>query len=178
MPPRLLGESKITPLSNVPLDPHNTVHHLVLGAFTLVNDARTSLLSVMFQVPPEVMRNDLKETCTAMHSRVPSISRTASEFSETENSDSTPRPRRAKSKGKGKLRPRSDTGTRAALDALERASRYGTGHVVCPTCKKKGTNFPRCKWCAQMWCSRECRLASAHRCGGAWNRNDPRSKSK
>ncbi|KAJ7089754.1 hypothetical protein B0H15DRAFT_270671 [Mycena belliarum] len=50
------------------------------------------------------------------------------------------------------------------LDALERASRVGTGRVACAACTAPGANFPRCARCAKPWCSRECRTSAAHQC--------------
>jgi len=43
------------------------------------------------------------------------------------------------------------------LADLEQASRFRV-NTVCVTCRKKGSNFPSCASCGEMWCSRECRL--------------------
>ena len=43
------------------------------------------------------------------------------------------------------------------LKALERGSRLSC-RTTCSTCRKAGTNFPRCPRCGEMWCSRPCRL--------------------
>ncbi|KAJ7485865.1 hypothetical protein FB451DRAFT_1554665 [Mycena latifolia] len=72
-------------------------------------------------------------------------------------------------KEKAKETPRAQPQTRIhpVLDALERGSRMGTGHMACAACGTLGSNFPRCAKCAQAWCSRECRLSSVHRCSAA-----------
>ncbi|KIM56769.1 hypothetical protein SCLCIDRAFT_1220035 [Scleroderma citrinum Foug A] len=43
------------------------------------------------------------------------------------------------------------------LEALEKKSRLSC-RSQCSTCLKIGRDYPRCGRCAQMWCSRECRL--------------------
>ncbi|EMD39960.1 hypothetical protein CERSUDRAFT_122092 [Gelatoporia subvermispora B] len=47
----------------------------------------------------------------------------------------------------------------STLEDLEQASRFRV-NAVCVTCRKKGSNFPSCSSCGEMWCSRECRLKS------------------
>ncbi|KAF7289116.1 hypothetical protein HMN09_01359800 [Mycena chlorophos] len=55
-------------------------------------------------------------------------------------------------------------GIHAVLDGLEQTSRINTGRVACAACTKTGVNFPRCRHCGQLWCCRECRTSSLHRC--------------
>ncbi|OCH91842.1 hypothetical protein OBBRIDRAFT_791817 [Obba rivulosa] len=47
--------------------------------------------------------------------------------------------------------------SRPTLADLEQASRFRV-NAVCITCRRKGSNFPSCASCGEMWCSRECRL--------------------
>ncbi|KAF8158377.1 hypothetical protein B0H34DRAFT_453278 [Crassisporium funariophilum] len=49
------------------------------------------------------------------------------------------------------------------LAKLERKSRLCTKTVHCSTCRKTGTDFPRCGKCGEMWCSRSCRLVGGKR---------------
>ncbi|KAF7317770.1 hypothetical protein MKEN_00864800 [Mycena kentingensis (nom. inval.)] len=60
--------------------------------------------------------------------------------------------------------PNDICGIHPVLESLERGSRVGTGRIACAGCQKVGANFPRCKHCAQMWCSRDCRTSALHRC--------------
>ncbi|KAJ7493358.1 hypothetical protein B0H11DRAFT_959491 [Mycena galericulata] len=101
---------------------------------------------------------------------VPSISRTASPF----EGERVPIPPEWEARGSRHAQKEKEWPERAdeprsrihpVLDTLERGSRVGTGRVVCAGCSNTGNNFPRCPRCAQMWCSRACRLAPAHRCG-------------
>ncbi|KAI0712180.1 hypothetical protein C8Q76DRAFT_797058 [Earliella scabrosa] len=46
------------------------------------------------------------------------------------------------------------------LEKLERASMFRV-QTACATCGKRGSNFPCCPKCGEMWCSRECRLKKA-----------------
>ncbi|KAJ7923376.1 hypothetical protein B0H13DRAFT_2403343 [Mycena leptocephala] len=167
-------ESKLALLKCVlPLEPHSTAHHATVGAFTLTGCARTSLRCFSTWRPPlpaELYERDIyRDPATRLRmpedsppsspacsfASIPSISRTASPFSGSEGEHAAITPRGDVKEKRAQLH--------AGLDALERDSRVGTGRVVCATCMKQGTNFPRCKRCAQMWCSRECRVAS-HRC--------------
>jgi hypothetical protein len=43
------------------------------------------------------------------------------------------------------------------LEAVERGSKLSC-RTICSSCRKAGTNFPRCPRCDEMWCSRACRL--------------------
>ncbi|KAJ7275746.1 hypothetical protein C8J57DRAFT_1127341 [Mycena rebaudengoi] len=113
---------------------------------------------------------------TTSFASIPSFSRTASPFSDFDSEPHTsPVPiRRVKGRGKERERERArtnlvkshgrDTTMNEKLYLLERSSRMGTGRVVCSACKKEGINFPRCARCANMWCSRECRVGSTHQC--------------
>ncbi|KAF7309465.1 hypothetical protein MIND_00317300 [Mycena indigotica] len=162
-----------------------------LGSFTLTGCARDALLDVAFpkldddgydeygesldshdaffaardrddDLPgPLRLRSD--SSCTDVS--IPSLSRTASPFQE--QSSIPP--------GWGqypRVRPRAVTsvtlppiaGIHPILESLEHGSRVATGPVMCAACEKLGSNFPRCKHCAQMWCSRECRTSPFHRC--------------
>ncbi|KAJ6514252.1 hypothetical protein C8R47DRAFT_569290 [Mycena vitilis] len=156
-----------------PLDPRNTVDYTTAGAFTLTGSARMSL---RYFVPAcFALRGGHKlytdsgseeesppaSPTSSIASTTPSISRTASDFAEREELEAVARG------GLGVKRNRSRNGKypqiHTVLDSLERGSRVGSGQVVCAACMKKGTNFPQCKRCTQMWCSRECRVTS-HRC--------------
>ncbi|KAJ7785201.1 hypothetical protein DFH07DRAFT_4972 [Mycena maculata] len=171
-----------------PLDPHNSEHPTAVGAFTLTGCPRASLRSFAPASPPfdanpheHLVYADLP-VCFPRPSdsppaspalslaSIPSISRTASPF-EIEY-ESIPPGWGAGHKGKDRDRVRvrtpRGTQTHSALGSLERTSRVGTGRVVCAACKKHGSNFPRCRRCSKMWCSRQCRLSSLHRCG-TWN---------
>ncbi|KAJ7230531.1 hypothetical protein GGX14DRAFT_384462 [Mycena pura] len=83
---------------------------------------------------------------------VPSISRTASPFSERPpippGWGARPRPR-----AREKDPERASSCIHPALETLERASRVGTGRAVCAGCMKPGVNLPRCRHCAKVWCS-------------------------
>ncbi|KAJ7158179.1 hypothetical protein C8R43DRAFT_360304 [Mycena crocata] len=101
---------------------------------------------------------------------VPSISRTASPF-EGERAPILPgwgaRRTRSPSQQQEKLPEfrsrREQTRIHPGLEKLERTSRL-TKRVVCAGCKTVGSTFPRCTRCAQMWCSRACRMSMAHKC--------------
>ncbi|KAI0720486.1 hypothetical protein C8T65DRAFT_633160 [Cerioporus squamosus] len=43
------------------------------------------------------------------------------------------------------------------LEDLERSSMFRV-QTACATCGKRGSNFPTCPKCGEMWCSRVCRL--------------------
>lgn len=43
------------------------------------------------------------------------------------------------------------------LEAVEKGSKLSY-RTICSTCKRAGTNYPRCPRCNEMWCSRACRL--------------------
>ncbi|RPD77809.1 hypothetical protein L226DRAFT_532579 [Lentinus tigrinus ALCF2SS1-7] len=43
------------------------------------------------------------------------------------------------------------------LEDLERCSMFRV-QTACATCGKRGSNFPTCPKCGEMWCSRACRL--------------------
>ncbi|KAF9483437.1 hypothetical protein BDN70DRAFT_990310 [Pholiota conissans] len=49
------------------------------------------------------------------------------------------------------------------LATLEKKSRFCTQRVQCSTCRKEGSDFPRCPKCGDMWCSRPCRLVNGKR---------------
>ncbi|KAF8194162.1 hypothetical protein BJ912DRAFT_959603 [Pholiota molesta] len=49
------------------------------------------------------------------------------------------------------------------LARLEQKSRFCAQLVQCSTCRKQGSDFPRCPKCGDMWCSRACRLVSGTR---------------
>ena len=49
------------------------------------------------------------------------------------------------------------------LAKLERQSRLCGNVAQCSTCRKKGSDFPRCAKCGDMWCSRACRLVGGKR---------------
>jgi len=165
-----------------------------VGAFTLTGCARASLRGLVLGISDEsdsaedsynhrqYMPIHTRTRSTFSDKDVPSISRTASPF-EGERAPIPPgwggRPRTA---GKARRRDRQrscspersqhrdQSGSRRAtrihpvLNDLERASRVGTGRVVCAACGTAGVNFPRCTRCEKMWCSRACRTAAVHRC--------------
>jgi len=185
------NESKIALLTGTaPLEPRSTDSdlHIAVGAFTLTGCARTSLrcfttgtltlppvpyVDYMYHDPaarPLMPGDSPPQSPACSFASIPSISRTASPFSENETLIPPGWGGRGKGKGKGRERIRAQTlpGPRIhpVLDSLERDSLVGTGWVVCGACNKQGTNFPRCRRCSKMWCSRECRLDSVHRCVG------------
>ncbi|KZP33601.1 hypothetical protein FIBSPDRAFT_847518 [Athelia psychrophila] len=99
---------------------------------------------------------------------IPSISRTASSFSDRDDISTAPTsvhvsrepsPHRQRTKPMSmKLDP--------VLAACERGSKFST-RVVCATCSKPGRDYPKCGKCGEMWCSRTCRLkdgAKRHVC--------------
>lgn len=49
------------------------------------------------------------------------------------------------------------------LAQLEGKSKLCTQKMHCSTCRKAGTDFPRCGKCGEMWCSRSCRLVGSKR---------------
>ncbi|KAJ7670572.1 hypothetical protein DFH06DRAFT_139121 [Mycena polygramma] len=169
------SDTKIALLKGAsPLDPRNTVDYTTVGAFTLTGSARMSLryfVPACFALRGEPQKSYIDSDrdedsppaspTSSFASTTPSISRTASDFAEREELEAVARG------GLGVKRNGSRNGKypqiHTVLDSLERGSRVGSGQVVCTTCMKKGTNFPQCKRCTQMWCSRECRVAS-HRC--------------
>jgi hypothetical protein len=53
------------------------------------------------------------------------------------------------------------------LAQLERKSKFCTQKISCSTCRKIGSDFPRCGKCGETWCSRSCRLVEGkrHVCG-------------
>jgi len=55
------------------------------------------------------------------------------------------------------------------LAQVEGKSRLCTQRVYCSTCRKAGTDFPRCGKCGETWCSRTCRLVGGkrHLCNGS-----------
>jgi len=81
-------------------------------------------------------------------SRSPSISRTLmADFGW--GSTSLPSPSPSNDDNPAKLHP--------VLEAVERGSKLSC-RTICFTCRKAGTNFPRCPRCDETWCSRACRL--------------------
>ncbi|KAJ6586426.1 hypothetical protein DFH09DRAFT_256168 [Mycena vulgaris] len=185
--PSVRSESKILLAAGMaPLGPRSTDQQVAVGAFTLTGCARTSLRC--FAPGPLALRADLYEEHGYMDPAVrppmpcdsppaspacsfdsiPSFSRTASPFSESEGMRALLPPgwgARGKEMERARAQPQRKAQIHPVLETLERDSRVGTGRVVCAACMKQGTNFPRCKHCSQMWCSRECRLSSVHRCG-------------
>ncbi|KAJ7281998.1 hypothetical protein C8J57DRAFT_1219759 [Mycena rebaudengoi] len=177
--------------------------HAAAGAFTLTGCARASLGEALHrghQAPikdtpntasdkpgdfgdgsgyflpkrPYVLGDSPPASPLESYGSIPSISRTASPFSDFDLEPRAPPVRGRRGKGKERARAWADkqpAGTnekgvaRATLDELERLSRVGTGRVLCAGCNKVGINFPRCTRCKKMWCSRECRLRSTHECG-------------
>ncbi|KAJ7065331.1 hypothetical protein C8F01DRAFT_740607 [Mycena amicta] len=181
-------------LSVVSISPHTAAKIVIaaqssasaLGSFTLTGCARDALLEVAFPSSgdddhgydePEDFsssndryafdpRTRLRSDSSCTDASVPSISRTASPFLERPpippgwgnypRSRTTARMRRPPSP--------SYTAIHSVLEALEQDSLVGTGRVVCAACRKVGVNFPRCKTCGKMWCSRDCRTSTPHRC--------------
>lgn len=52
---------------------------------------------------------------------------------------------------------------RTVLAQLERDSKFCKARARCSTCKKPGSDYPRCAKCGEMWCSRDCRLVGGKR---------------
>ncbi|KAJ6624874.1 hypothetical protein B0H10DRAFT_2430612 [Mycena sp. CBHHK59/15] len=181
------SDAKIALLNPVaPLDPRSTEQHGAAGAFTLTGCARASLRGLApglhmradsidsaeslrragFVRPRPPMPGDSPPASPATSfASIPSISRTTSPFSYTEVLSDWKGKERERERKKGRERERPPA-LHPVLDLLERGSLVGTGRVVCAACNKPGMNFPRCKRCAKMWCSRECRTAPVHRCVG------------
>ena len=59
----------------------------------------------------------------------------------------------------------NDAKLHPVLEAVEKRSKFSC-RAICSTCRKAGSNFPRCPRCGDMWCSRPCRLQGAkkHTC--------------
>ncbi|TFK40546.1 hypothetical protein BDQ12DRAFT_457197 [Crucibulum laeve] len=57
----------------------------------------------------------------------------------------------------------SDSQLHPILASLERKSKLCSRRVYCSSCKKPGTDYPRCGKCGEMWCSRDCRLLGGKR---------------
>ncbi|KAJ7104343.1 hypothetical protein B0H15DRAFT_942339 [Mycena belliarum] len=174
-------ESKIVLSSGAQaFTPHRTAHDIAVGAFTLTGSARASLqcfspdhplLSGEFSpthgyIDPAArlpMPGDSPPASPACSfASIPALSRTSAAFATAEGSKEG-QERTGLGLGPQTMR-RTQTRIHPVLYALERDSRMGTGRVACAGCTAKGTNFPRCKKCSQVWCSRECRLSSVHRC--------------
>ena len=49
------------------------------------------------------------------------------------------------------------------LARVEKKSKLCNQKVYCFTCRKVGSDFPRCGKCGAMWCSRPCRLVGGKR---------------
>ncbi|KAF8442913.1 hypothetical protein L210DRAFT_3534431 [Boletus edulis BED1] len=91
-------------------------------------------------------------------SRSPSISRTLmTDFGWGGVSTSPPSLSLSNDDNPAKLHP--------VLEAVERGSKLSC-RTICFTCRKAGTNFPRCPRCDETWCSRACRLQGGkkHNC--------------
>lgn len=96
---------------------------------------------------------------------IPSISRTSSSSSIPSQNHTVlapslmlPRIRESRSGHQ-----RSVTELDPILAKLERKSRLLTQKVYCATCKKLGSDYPKCGRCNDMWCSRECRMYGGKR---------------
>ncbi|KAJ7513041.1 hypothetical protein B0H11DRAFT_16567 [Mycena galericulata] len=190
------ASKKIALLRGAALDPRSTEHNTTVGAFTLTGCPRASLRCFTrrgrtarrsephdhdesIPVRPPVPSDSPPMSPAASFASIPSISRTASPFSDSDNEYGSIPPGWGgvlrKGRGKGKERGRERARLRGPrhphpppiVDPLERDTRVGTGmsRAICAACKKHGSNFPRCRRCGKMWCSRECRVASVHRCG-------------
>ncbi|KDQ62418.1 hypothetical protein JAAARDRAFT_30323 [Jaapia argillacea MUCL 33604] len=99
-------------------------------------------------------------------SSIPSISRTTSPVSPTDSLYTADTSVHSSPQSTLKLRAplrRVESNTmNPILSNLETASKLRTT-CRCATCGVPGSNFPKCPRCAEMWCSRECRVRS---CGG------------
>ena len=147
-------------------------HTNVLGSFTTTIPTSLWLRAhLRLQIPVSGIPRDLDGYDTPpdsplsfFHSpsgsrRSPSISRTLlSDFDWGEPSSgpvtspppaSLPSPSTDNDGNPAKLHP--------VLEAAEKASKFSC-KTKCSTCRKAGTNFPRCPRCDEMWCSRACRL--------------------
>ncbi|PSR74807.1 hypothetical protein PHLCEN_2v9521 [Hermanssonia centrifuga] len=94
-------------------------------------------------------------------SPIPSICRTPSSYSESDYFSTAP-------SSAGPTTPVHSTASspliqhktlRPILEALEDASKFHV-RAACAACGTKGSNYPYCPRCGEMWCSRECRLKS------------------
>ena len=57
----------------------------------------------------------------------------------------------------------ADSDLHPTLAQLEKKSKFCKQKLYCSTCRKAGTDFPRCAKCGEMWCSRSCRLVGGKR---------------
>ncbi|KAI0345801.1 hypothetical protein BDW22DRAFT_913902 [Trametopsis cervina] len=98
---------------------------------------------------------------TSPISPIPSICRTPSSYSESEYFPTAP-------SSAGPATPVHSNSSspelhhkslRPILEALEDASKFRV-RTSCASCHKKGSNFPCCPRCGEMWCSRDCRMRS------------------
>ncbi|KAJ7701252.1 hypothetical protein B0H17DRAFT_200958 [Mycena rosella] len=158
------GESKIALTASCA--PRGTAQEVALGAFTRTGCAGTSLRCLALGPLALSTQSYAGFTDPATRRPMPGDSPPASPAC---SFDSVPAfsptfSQNRDEKGKGRAR---DPQIHSVLSMLERNSRMGTGNVLCAACGAQGTNFPCCKKCAQMWCSRECRLSPAHRCNSA-----------
>lgn len=134
-------------------------HTNVLGSFTTTMPTTIWLRAhLRLQIPVSGVQRDLDDYDTPPDSplsffqspsgskRSPSISRTLlTDFDWGEPSS----PSTDHADDPAKLHP--------VLEAVEKGSKLSC-RTRCSTCRKAGTNFPRCPRCDEMWCSRTCRL--------------------
>ncbi|KAJ7635242.1 hypothetical protein FB45DRAFT_482643 [Roridomyces roridus] len=167
--------SRDTPLASISPRSVAGLHHTALGAFTLTGCPIASLRYFVYDLEqamsdedassdPDVDSDTSPSTPPAFTS-IPSISRTASPFSDEYSAGSIPpgwpMPHKGR-KGKDRRKSRSSKHADDSDHVSLRSSRRSV--PVCAGCKKQGSNFPRCRGCATLWCSRECRISSVHLC--------------
>jgi hypothetical protein len=143
---------------------HKPELHQVWGFFTPLGSATTSLREFISVSP----YSSPKRRRTSSHDQRTPIS--------SHHEDSSPKPKVpyiTRTSPSPPVLPPSPTSSSFSvishsnphpiLAQLERKSRFCTQKVHCSTCRKVGTDFPRCGRCGTMWCSRSCRLVGGKR---------------
>jgi len=153
---------------------HNSETHEAWGSFIPLRSATTSLREFISVSPvysnrsfPEWRRtssHDIETPYTKPSSpkpKVPYITRTLSH--------SPVCPPSPISLSSFMISPHVRSDLHPILAQVEGKSRFCTQKVYCSTCRKAGTDFPRCGKCGEIWCSRACRLVGGkrHLCNGS-----------
>ncbi|EJF63410.1 hypothetical protein DICSQDRAFT_179383 [Dichomitus squalens LYAD-421 SS1] len=98
---------------------------------------------------------------------LPSICRTPSSYSGSEyfptapSSAGPPTPVHAVTTLPVRESRKSESSLHPVLENLENTSMFRV-QTACSTCGKRGSNFPCCPKCGEMWCSRPCRLQNGN----------------
>ncbi|KAF8955287.1 hypothetical protein BDZ97DRAFT_303206 [Flammula alnicola] len=154
--------------------------HEAYGAFIPVRSATSTLKDFASYVSPPITRNasrrrrvTFSDKCSyssswddqeeSSSSQIPYITRTT-----PSSPICPPSPMSTVSSLSTSSRNASTHDLHPILASLERKSRLCSQIVQCTTCRKTGSDFPRCPRCGDMWCSRPCRLVGGkrHACSG------------